>query len=682
LLRVLVYALPIAGSLVFVQLATRLTGTPTSSLAVFLLWWFGMSVAATATVSAAYSLSRRLLPLGALLELSLVFPDEAPSRFRLALRSGTVEELQERLRGLRDAEPTDQPQAAAEILLQLVAALDVHDKVTRGHAERVRAYAASLGKQIGLSRDDLDRLNWAALLHDIGKLEVSAEILNKPGRPTEEEWESLRLHPLYGEALVEPLRDWLGPWADAVGYHHERWDGTGYPRGVAGEAIPLAGRIVAIADVFDVITSTRSYKASAPAAAGREELARCAGTQFDPRLVRAFVNMSLGRMRLVVGPISWLTHAPFLTRLPLTPSLGAALSGTAALGAVTAAGLAQTHDVAQAAAARHPPRAHPVAIVVRGEGHETGPRAGHRTSAAHRVFRVQVDARPVLISRRLPHRPIPRPRKPAAPAPPTGTADPGARTTPAPPPAPAAAPPTTTAPQPGSAPLPPPPTTTAPPVNQPPSFAPGPNQAVLEDAGPQTVAGWATSIVSGPPGEAAQTVSFAVSNDNPSLFSAPPGVGADGTLTYTPALNANGTVTVTVAAHDNGGTAGGGADASAAHTFSIEITPVNDAPSFTPGANQTAVSLLGAVTVQGWAGGITPGPPDESSQSVTFTVVADKPGLFSVQPAIAPDGTLTYRPALLALGTATISIRAVDSGGTANGGVDTSTVRTFTIAIV
>ena len=141
---------------------------------------------------------------------SLVFPDEAPSRFRLALRSGTVEELQERLRGLREAEPTDQPQAAAEILLQLVAALDVHDKVTRGHAERVRAYAASLGKQIGLSRDDLDRLNWAALLHDIGKLEVSAEILNKPGRPTEEEWESLRLHPLYGEALVEPLRDWLG----------------------------------------------------------------------------------------------------------------------------------------------------------------------------------------------------------------------------------------------------------------------------------------------------------------------------------------------------------------------------------------------------------------------------------------------------------------------------------------
>ena len=122
----------------------------------------------------------------------------------------------------------------------------------------------------------------------------------------------MRLHPLCGEVLVEPLRDWLGTWADAVGFHHERWDGTGYPRGMAGEEIPLAGRIVAIADVYDVITSTRSYKESASAIAGRDELVRCAGTQFDPRLVRAFVDMSLGRMRLVVGPISWLANVPLL----------------------------------------------------------------------------------------------------------------------------------------------------------------------------------------------------------------------------------------------------------------------------------------------------------------------------------------------------------------------------------
>ena len=187
--------------------------------------------------------------------MSLVFPDEAPSRFRLALARGNGREPPSAPAELRDSGDELDAQQAAEILLQLVAALDVHDRITRGHAERVRGYAASLGRQIGLSEDDLDRLNWSALLHDVGKLEIDAEILNRPGRPTDDEWEKLRRHPLAGELLVEPLRGWLGEWVDAVGYHHENWDGTGYPRGTAGEAIPLAGRIVAIADVYDVITS-------------------------------------------------------------------------------------------------------------------------------------------------------------------------------------------------------------------------------------------------------------------------------------------------------------------------------------------------------------------------------------------------------------------------------------------
>src|SRR5919206_4325259 len=233
-LRVLVYALPIAGSLGFVRLATSLTGVSTSSLGVFLVWWFAVSLTATAVVSGIYVLTKRLLPLGALLGLSLVFPDEAPSRFRLALGAGTVESLEERLQRASEA-PT--AQESAEILLQLVAALDTHDPLTRGHAERVRAYSYSLGRQLGLQGDDLDHLNWAALLHDIGKLEVSTEILNKPGKPTDDEWEQLKQHPLFGESLVAPLRAWLGDWIEAVGHHHERWDGKGYPRGTAGEGI-------------------------------------------------------------------------------------------------------------------------------------------------------------------------------------------------------------------------------------------------------------------------------------------------------------------------------------------------------------------------------------------------------------------------------------------------------------
>ena len=121
LLRLFVYALPIGASLAFVRLATTLTGVPTSSLAVFLLWWLGISVGASVVVSALFALTRRLLPLGGLLSLSLVFPDEAPSRFRLALSAHTVEELEDRLRLMRESGGTENVQEAAEVLLQLVA---------------------------------------------------------------------------------------------------------------------------------------------------------------------------------------------------------------------------------------------------------------------------------------------------------------------------------------------------------------------------------------------------------------------------------------------------------------------------------------------------------------------------------------------------------------------------------
>ena len=179
-LRAVVYLLPIVGSLLFVRAAATALEAPTSSLGLYLAWWFALSLGATGVVALLYACTRRLLPLGALLELSLVFPDEAPSRFRVAMQTGTVTQLEARLRAMDD---DTTPAEAAEILLRLVAALDVHDHVTRGHAERVRAYAASIGRELGLPADELERLNWSALLHDIGKLDVSTEILNKPGRP-------------------------------------------------------------------------------------------------------------------------------------------------------------------------------------------------------------------------------------------------------------------------------------------------------------------------------------------------------------------------------------------------------------------------------------------------------------------------------------------------------------------
>jgi hypothetical protein len=145
-LRLSVFGVPILASVAFVQTLTSFTGVPTSSLWVFLGWWFGVSLLASGVVTMLYALTRRLLPLGALLGLSLVFPDEAPSRFRLALATDTVASLERRLAEMREPDA----QESAEILLQLVAALDVHDHVTRGHADRVRGYAASLGRELGL----------------------------------------------------------------------------------------------------------------------------------------------------------------------------------------------------------------------------------------------------------------------------------------------------------------------------------------------------------------------------------------------------------------------------------------------------------------------------------------------------------------------------------------------------
>jgi hypothetical protein len=176
-------------------------------------------------------------------------------------------------------------------------------------------------------------------------------------------------------------------------------------------------------------------------------------------------------------------------------------------------------------------------------------------------------------------------------------------------------------------------------------------------------------------------VTFQTSTSAPGLFASGPAVAPNGTLTYTPAANAFGSATVTVTARDNGGTANGGDDSTSA-SFTLTIQPVNDAPSFSAGGNQVCVSLLGAQSVSGWATGISPGPANESSQTVTFAVTTDRPNLFIVQPAVSPDGTLTYRPKLLGLGVATVTVRAVDNGGTANGGVDTSPPQTFTITIV
>ncbi len=214
-------------------------------------------------------------------------------------------------------------------------------------------------------------------------------------------------------------------------------------------------------------------------------------------------------------------------------------------------------------------------------------------------------------------------------------------------------------------------------VNDAPSFTRGSSQIVLEDATAQTVSGWATALSAGPADESSQVLNFIVSNNNNALFSAQPAVAANGTLTFTPAANASGSATVTVQIHDNGGIANGGVDTSAVQTFTIAVTAVNDVPTFTKGANQSVLEDAGARSVAAWATAISPGPADESGQALDFIVSNTNNALFSAQPAVAANGTLTFTPTANASGSATVTVQIHDNGG----GVDTSAAQTFTITV-
>jgi hypothetical protein len=889
-IRAVVFVVPFAGSILFVHFASKVVAVPTSSLLLFISWWAAMSGGATVVLFALERLARRLLPLVALYKLSLVFPDAAPSRFKTALRSNNVKSLEERIAEAKVDNDASTPVEAAERLLALVAELDSHDRLTRGHSERVRAYSRMIGSELRLSAEELELLNWAALLHDVGKLSVPTEILTKPGRPTDEEWAVLRRHPEFGDELVKPLCDWLGQWSKAVAQHHERWDGNGYPLGLEGDQIALAARVVAVADVFDVITSARSYKAAFASTAARDEIAKSAGTHFDPRVVRAFLNVSLGRLRLVMGPLSWLAHAPMLGRLPLTPAIGTVTASLATVAASLSAGVVATPPSAAGAAQAARPAL--VQTIQRTTREDRAITIGvDQAAGGARVITLRVSKRPsvgsvrVTTDRRLLYMPPPNfsgtvsigydacwagpgcrrgtlvirvepVNDPPVARPDSATTRPGTavrigvlgndsdpdgdalsiaslsglgkaeaeivrgavRWTPprgfagtstfryvaddghgghagalvtvevsrsVPPPAPvvaAAAPPVGLAPtppsvvpeQPGPAretpvPKPAPPTGNRAPlaqadslslpeggtaiidvlandsdpdggaiklvsvgspahgdarrvgdrvqftapsdyvgraafpyviedaggaraagqvtvwvllVNASPTFTAGPDQSTLEDAGPQTVA-WAREIGPGARSEAGQTIQFEVSTDHPELFAAQPAIGGDGTLRYTPARDANGTAVVTVRAEDNGGTANGGTDTSDPNRFTITIRPVNDAPGFAGGLDQTSAEDAGPQTASRWATSISPGPANESTQTVGFVTGNSRPSLFTSggQPKVSADGTLSYTTAPNENGSAVVTVQAKDDGGTADGGEDTSAAQTFRIVV-
>ena len=169
-------------------------------------------------------------------------------------------------------------------------ALDLRDKETEGHTQRVTEMTENLARAFGLSEAELVQVRWGALLHDIGKMGVLDGILLKPGPLTEEEWVVMKKHPTFAYEMLSPIR-YLRLALDIPYCHHEKWDGSGYPRGLKGEQIPLVARIFAIVDVWDALSSDRPYRAAWPAEKVHEHIRTSAGTHFDPQVVDAFMQI-------------------------------------------------------------------------------------------------------------------------------------------------------------------------------------------------------------------------------------------------------------------------------------------------------------------------------------------------------------------------------------------------------
>jgi diguanylate cyclase (GGDEF)-like protein len=172
----------------------------------------------------------------------------------------------------------------------IASAVEAKDPFMYGHSKKVNVYATALAEKIGLSPDEVSALSAAALLHDIGRISISDRVFNKKGRLTKEDWDAIKVHPRLGANIISNIPK-LAPSMNSILYHHERWDGTGYPEGLKGEEIPLEARILAIADSFEAMTSARPYRPALSIQEVITELRQGAGLQFDPKLVEVFIDI-------------------------------------------------------------------------------------------------------------------------------------------------------------------------------------------------------------------------------------------------------------------------------------------------------------------------------------------------------------------------------------------------------
>lgn len=296
----------ISASLMTLFLLSQLVAATEDTELVWQIGWSLLVIALAAgalSALAAWLVVRRLTrPLRQLAETmsSMARSGELQKDFPSAGGSSEVRLIEETFRSLvvsLEESRQARERSYVEAVGAVVTAADARDHETAGHSFRVALYAVALAKAMGIRGEELKALEWGALLHDVGKMVVPDEILRKSGPLTEEEWLIMKQHPGWGYEMLAEVR-FLQPAAiDVVYSHHERWDGQGYPRGVAGEEIPLVARIFAVVDAYDALTSDRPYRRACGHQAALTELRRVAGQQLDPGAVEVFCQLSEVELR-------------------------------------------------------------------------------------------------------------------------------------------------------------------------------------------------------------------------------------------------------------------------------------------------------------------------------------------------------------------------------------------------
>lgn len=220
----------------------------------------------------------------------LEYPVQVQSSVSMRGRESVVDTIRLNLQSMRTKKLMDRSSVHSELLRSLLQALSQCDPDTGEHVQRTQKKGEELGRRINLSDHDQSNLALLAIMHDIGKIGIPLEILNKPGKLNESEWKMMKTHVYKGYQIANSSKE-FSEIADMILYHHERWDGRGYPEGLQGEQIPLLSRIISVVDSYDAMTNDRAYRKALAESAARSELLRGAGSQFDPNIVREFLEM-------------------------------------------------------------------------------------------------------------------------------------------------------------------------------------------------------------------------------------------------------------------------------------------------------------------------------------------------------------------------------------------------------